>query len=242
MSWGPNSFSLGRAAVALLAAGAAVSAAANVLVVRSAGPSVGAYPAGRSLPDNARIALQPGDLVTVLGAGGTRTFRGPGTFSPGATVRAGTQTLAANDGRRARIGAVRTGGIVPRGPTIWHVDVSQGGTFCLLPDEANVMLWRSDGTARGQVTITPPGGRPTTLQWPAGETILAWSPGGPLSGGTYTFTQPGVAVPTRITFRTLAAEPTDLESVAAALIANGCQDQLDVLVDSQADPSPGSGS
>jgi hypothetical protein len=237
LSWGPNSFVRGAAIAAALAA---TSAAANVLVVRSAGPSAGSYPAGRSLPDNARITLKAGDSLTVLGPSGTRSFRGPGTFSPSAAVRAGPQTVASSDGRRARVGAVRQGGIVPHGPTIWHVDPNQGGTFCLLPNEANVMLWRADGSSAGRVTITPPGGRPRTLQWAAGETILAWPPGGALSGGTYTFAQEGVAVPTQITFRTLATEPTDLAGVAAALIANGCQDQLDVLVESQTDPS-GSG-
>jgi hypothetical protein len=239
LSWGPNSFVPHRVAIAALVATAAVSAAANVLVVRSSGPSAKSYPAGRSLPDNARITLQAGDTVVVLGGGGTRTFRGPGSFA--ATASGSARVAAAGDGRRARIGAVRSGGIVPRGPTIWHVDVSQGGTFCLLPDEADVMLWRPDGGARTRLTITPPGGQPRTVQWPAGETILAWSPGGALAGGAYSFAQEGVAVPTQITFRTLAAEPTDLESVAAALISNGCQDQLDVLVESQADPSSGSG-
>jgi hypothetical protein len=231
LSWGPNSFALSRAAIAALVVTIAVPAAANVIVVRSSNP---AYPAGRSLPDNAQITLRANDTVVVLGAGGTRTFRGAGTF---AASGLGARTAAASDGRRARIGAVRQGGIVPHGPTIWHVDPNQGGTFCLLPNEPNIMLWRADGSSRGRVAITPPGGQALTLQWRSGETIIAWSPAGALSDGTYTFTQEGVAVPTRITFRTLATEPTDLEAVAAALIANGCQDQLDVLVDSQAEPS-----
>ena len=42
-----------------------------------------------------------------------------------------------------------------------------------------------------------------------------------------------VAVPVTITFRVLASEPRDVEGVAQALIANGCQGQLDVLVESQ---------
>lgn len=234
MFWGPNSFALSRAAIAALAVTAASSAAANVIVVRSTNP---AYPPGRSLPDNSQLNLRANDTVVVLGAGGTRTFRGAGTF---AVSGAAPRTAAANDGRRARIGAVRQGGIVPHGPTIWHVDPNQGGTFCVLPDEPNVLLWRADGSSAGRVTITPPGGQPRTLQWPAGETILTWSPGGALASGAYSFAQEGVAVPTQITFRTLAAEPTDLEGVASALIASGCQDQLDVLVESQADSSGGS--
>src|ERR1044072_4364883 len=86
LSWDRNK--LGRTALAALLAAGAASAAANVLVVRSAGPSARPYPAGRSLADNARITLQAGDSLVILGPTGTRTFRGPGTFSPSAAVQA----------------------------------------------------------------------------------------------------------------------------------------------------------
>jgi hypothetical protein len=239
LSWDRNK--LGRVALAALLAAAAGSAAANVLVVRSAGPSARAYPAGRSLPDNAQIALQAGDTLVVLGSTGTRTFRGPGNFSPSAAVRAGPRTLAANDGRRARIGAVRNAGIVPRSPTIWHVDVTQSGTICLA-GTGNVMLWRPDAGVATTLAITPPGGQPRNAPWPAGQATLAWPSGMPVvNGGAYSFAQPGVAAPVQITFRTLDTEPTDLQAVAAALIANGCQEQLDVLVETQPDLSPPAG-
>src|SRR6185295_8495456 len=221
LSWDRNK--LGRAALAMLLAAGAASAAANVLVVRSAGPSARAYPAGRALPDNARITLRAGDTLVILGGTGTRTFRGPGTFSPSAAVQAGPRTLASNDGRRARIGAVRNAGIVPRSPTIWHVDVSQSGTICLA-GTSNVMLWRPDAGVPTTLTITPPGGRPQSAQWPAGQATLAWPRGLPIvDGGAYSFRQAGVAVPTQLTFRTLGTEPADLQAVAAALLANGCQ-------------------
>jgi len=41
-----------------------------------------------------------------------------------------------------------------------------------------------------------------------------------------------------VTFRMLAREPADMQSVAQALIDNGCQGQLDVLVETQPDLSP----
>lgn len=237
MSWGPNR-SLGRVA-ALLAAAAAMPAAANVLVVRSTGPSAAAYPAGRSLPDNARLALRDGDAVIVLGTGGTRTFRGPGIFSPGSAVQAGGRTFAAADGRRARIGAVRGAGIVPHSPTIWHVDVTQSGTFCLA-SASHVMLWRPDATVPVTLTIAGGGGAPRTLHWAAGQATLAWPAALPIANGSsFSIAQSNVAVPTQVTFRTLAREPSDLEGVASALIANGCQGQLDVLVESQPDQSSG---
>jgi hypothetical protein len=239
LSWDPNKLALGTAVLAALIA--AAPAAANVLVVRSSGPSAAAYPVGRSLPDNARITLRAGDNLVVLGAAGTRSFRGPGTFSPGTAALAGARTIASSDGRRARIGAVRSAGIVPRGPTIWHVDVTQSGTFCLA-SASNVMLWRPDASTRTTLTVTGPGARPRTAQWAAGRATLAWPAGAPIANGaTYSFGQSGVAVPTQITFRVLGGELADLEGVAAALIANGCQDQLDVLVESQPDLSTPSG-
>lgn len=239
MSWGPNK-AYRRIAAAVLLAAAAMPAAASVLVVRSTGPSAAAYPPGRSLPDNARLALRAGDTVIVLGAGGTRSFRGPGTFSPGAAIQAGGPALAAADGRRARIGAVRSAGIVPHGPTIWHVDVTQSGTFCL--SRANhVMLWRPDATLPTTLTITGAAGPPRTLRWAAGQTTLAWPAALPIANGSsFNIAQSNVAVPTQVTFRTLAREPADLAGVASALIANGCQNQLDILVESQPDQSSGS--
>lgn len=229
MSWVPNKPVRRRLAVAAALVAVAAPAAANVIVVRSSGPSAASYRPGQSLPDNARITLRQGDQVMILANGGTRTFRGPGTFSPNSRVATAT---VSNGGRIARIGAVRDAGIVPRGPTIWHVDVTQSGTFCLA-GTGNVQLWRPDATAPLRLGVSGPGGT-RNLDWAAGSPTRAWPRATPITdGATYSFSQPGVAVPTRITFRLLTAEPRDVQAVAAALIANGCQGQLDVLVESQ---------
>lgn len=238
MSWGQNSFTLRRAALAALLVTSATATAANVLVVRSSGPSAAAYKAGRSLPDNARITLRPGDTVVVLTSGGTRTFRGPGTFSPNAAVRAGPRVATAADGRRARVGAVRNAGVLPRGGTIWDVDVTQSGTFCVVGSRP-VLLWRPDASLPITLQIITHDGASRSVQWAAGQPTLAWPSGTQLSsGGAYSFRMPGVAVPVQITFRTLASEPADLDGVAAALIENGCEGQLDLLIETQ----PGAGS
>jgi hypothetical protein len=236
LSWGPNS-SFARAALGALLVASALPAAANVLVVRSSGPSAAAYPAGRSLPDNARLTLRAGDSVIVLGAGGTRAFRGPGVFSPSAAVQAGGPTLA--NGQRARIGAVRDAGIVPHSPTIWHVDVSQSGNFCL-SSPSRVMMWRPDASGPATFTITAAGGASRNVRWASGQATAAWPTTVPITNGaTFTIAQSGVAVPTQVTFRMLAREPADTQSVASALIANGCQGQLDVLVQTQPQLSSG---
>lgn len=231
LSWGPNSSILRRALIAAALLSTAGTAAANVLVVRSTNAS---YRAGQSLPDNAQITLRAGEQVMILANGGTRTFRGPGTFSPNARVANATLN---NGGRVARIGAVRDAGIVPRGPTIWHVDVTQSGTFCLA-SASNVMLWRPDASAPVRYTIRGPGGS-RTLNWSANEPTIAWPGGAPTDGTTYTINQPGVAVPVTITFRVLGSALRDVEGVASALIANGCQGQLDVLVESQPQQTAG---
>jgi hypothetical protein len=219
-------------AALLAAAAAATPAAANVLVVRSSGPSASAYPAGRSLADNARIQLRAGDTLVLLGASGTRTFRGPITTAANAAVQAGTRTVDASNGRRARIGAVRSAGIVPVSPTtIWQIDVTQGGNMCLA-DTSGVMLWRPDATQATTLSISGPAGT-QAVSWPAGHATVEWPAGLPLADDAdYQLQQTGVAVPTRIHVKALGSEPANVQAVAQALIANGCQEQLDLLVDS----------
>ena len=231
MSWGQNKLFLGKAATAALLVTAAASAAANVLVVRSAGPSAKSYPAGRSLGDNARIALRGGDTLVVLDARGTRTFRGPGNFTAGASPR-GARTADASTGRRARIGAVRSAGILPNSPTtIWDIDVSQSGNVCL-PGPENVMLWRPDASQATTLSIRGPDGASGEVRWPAGSATAAWPAALRIAnGGTYQLRASGTAVPARITVRALGSQPTDIQGVAQALIANECREQLDLLVD-----------
>lgn len=227
LSWVPNSRFLRRAFVAAALLSTAGTAAANVLIVRSTNP---AYRAGQSVPDNTRFTLRAGETLMVLARGGTRTFRGPGTYAAN-SAGGGPVLVADANGRQARVGAIRDAGVLPTGLTIWHVDVAQSGTFCLT-GTSNVMLWRADASAPVRYTIAGPGGT-RTLNWSANEPTAAWPGAAVANGATYTISQPGVAVPVTITFRVLASQPNDVEGVASALIANGCQGQLDVLVESQ---------
>lgn len=221
----------GRLALAALLSSIAVPAAANVLVVRSQGPSAQAYPAGRSLADNAGIQLRAGDTLVVLDARGTRTFRGPGNFTAAGPATQGTR-IAENNGRRARIGAVRSAGFVASSPTtIWHVDVTQSATMCLA-NPTNAMLWRPDSSAPAALAISGPGGT-RTVQWAAGRATIAWPADLPIAnGGAWQVRLGSEPVPSTITFRTLDSAPGDMPAVAEALIRNGCQEQLDLLVDS----------
>jgi hypothetical protein len=232
LSWGQNKLSLTRLAAAALLVTGAASAAANVLVVRSSGPSAKSFPPGKSLPNNARIPLRAGDTIVLLSAGGTRTFRGPGTFSPAQAVQAGPRIAQGRNGQTARIGAVRSAGILPTSPTtIWQVDVSQGGTMCLA-NTTDLMLWRPDSERQATITIIGHDGASHDVIWPAGSATAAWPASMPIAdGATYQLRQAGVAVPTRVTFKTLQSVPEDnVQGVAEALIRNQCQEQLDLLV------------
>src|SRR6476620_2151726 len=111
---------LAGAAMALMGS----SAMASVVIVKSLGPSSKAYPPGKTLPESAKITLQGGDVLTVLGPNSAQTMRGPGNFD------AKQVTLASAAGRRGRFGALRAAEVA-KNPSIWDVDVSQSGKVCI---------------------------------------------------------------------------------------------------------------
>ena len=246
MSW--NSFVKPSAAIiALTIAGAslAAGASAETIVVRSSGPSMNAYPPGKALPDTARILLKANDQVVILDSRGTRTLRGPGTFSPvvsanqPADLRA---TFADVSGRRARPGAVR--GMVPasasaaRSPNIWFVDIGRSSTTCVT-DPTRVTLWRPDRVADATVTVTGANGASAAVKWAAGESSQAWPGALPVTqGAEYRLSWPGATEPTVLKFAVLGANATGLEGMASALIKNGCDAQLDLLIETVAIPDP----
>ena len=125
------------AAVAL--AFASTAGVANVVVVKSLGPSAKSYPPGKTLPETAKISLQGGDVVTVLGPASAQTLRGPGNFD------AKQVALASAAGQRGRFGALRAIEVA-HNPTIWDIDVNAGGKVCVA-DQAKLQLWRGDSEA-----------------------------------------------------------------------------------------------
>jgi hypothetical protein len=236
LSWGPNRSGFVRTAVIVLLASAATAVSADILVVRSAGPSAKSFPPGRSLPEAGKVTLKANDTVVVLDARGTRTLRGPGIFSPGGPAqtasRADITRLTGTAPRRARIGAVRgVGGTNDRNPSIWHVDIAKSSTVCLA-DRGNVQLWRSDSARPARLTISGSGGRSQNIELPAGVATATWPSQLPLAdGATYQVSWAGAGKPTILKFKTLPANPGGLEDMASSLIQNNCQAQLDRLIE-----------
>ena len=223
----------GAAALALFGASVAM---ADVLVVRATGPSARSYPAGKSLADAAKVTLQANDTLVVLDARGTRTLRGPGTFTPGGPAQASRTSLASvTPQRRARIGAVRSVGMassnVPRSPSIWHVDVAKSSNICVT-DPAHVTLWRANSARPVELTVTPNSGRARTVSLAGGQATAPWPADLAIADGAgYRLGWAGAPAPTTITFRTLPAKPTALNDMAASLIQHGCDAQLDLLIE-----------
>ncbi|WP_232476011.1 hypothetical protein [Flavisphingomonas formosensis] len=232
---------------------AAGAASAEVLVVRSSGPSAGSYPPGRQLPDATSIALKANDMIVLLDGAGTRTLRGPGTFSAAASSdqASGTRnTLTAlvtqRAERRARIGAVRgetevSANEPARSPNIWYTDVRRSGRVCVREGSTPV-LWRPDIRQPLNATITGPDGSQTPVTWSAGQAAAAWPAAAKLAlNGDYALTWQKGEKPTKLTFVAIGIEPAGIEDMASALIRNGCQAQLDLLIETVALPETKSG-
>lgn len=235
MVWGDVRIARGLAACLMLLP---AIAEANVLVVRAVGPSAGAYPAGRSLPDTAKLSLRAGDQITLLDDRGTRALKGPGVFTAaGGAAAQGATALAALVGqrseRRARIGAVRNiasddAPVATRRPNIFVVDVGQNGATCLA-DPKSVTLWRSDTNAVGTTTITGAGGASAKLNWGRGQSTQAWPASLPVTDGV-SYHLAGPAASTTVRLKLLKSQPSGLQDMASMLIAADCKGQLDALI------------
>ncbi|MEI6487146.1 MAG: hypothetical protein WCO11_12910 [Sphingomonadales bacterium] len=222
---------------ALLAGSGA--AAAGPLVVRAAGPSAAQFKPGQRLGD-APVTLKLGDSIVVLDAKGTRSFAGPGTFSLTAASAEAQQVafadlLVQRPARRARIGAVRAAGHdqgPPTPPGVWALDIGVSDTVCVI-DPASIALWRADTTASQTLTVSREDGAAASFTFGPGQALATLPPAvagkpGPLriSGGKTKIV---------LTLKTVAAQ-ADVEALAAALVAAGCQSQFQRLAANTVQP------
>jgi hypothetical protein len=212
-----------------------------VLVVRSSGPSARNFPPGKSLDDNGKVSLKANDTLVVLDARGTRTLKGPGTFTPGGPAKAASSmsSLSAVTGAsrgRARVGAVRSVGMGPSKPSMWQLDVTKSSNMCVA-SPAGLTLWRPDTSKPGVMTLTGQAGSSRQLKWAAGQRTQSWPSDLPISNGAdYRLSWEGASAPTRVQFRTLPKWPNALEETASTLIQNGCTAQLDLLIETARAP------
>jgi hypothetical protein len=204
---------------------ASTAGVANVVVVKSLGPSAKAYPPGKTLPESAKISLQGGDVVTVLGPASAQILRGPGNFD------AKQVALASAAGQRGRFGALRAVEVA-HNPSIWDIDVSSGGKVCVA-DASKLQLWRGDSEATATIQIRSADGKSQELSWAAGKALTAWPSALPIrSGASYQVEWPDTGEKSSIDVVTVSNPPSDLVGAAQVLLQNGCQKQLDLLVES----------
>lgn len=215
---------------------ATTTASASVLVVRSTGPSAILYPAGKALGDAQTIRLKLNDMVVLLDSRGTRTLRGPGSFSTSA-ASSGTSasSLAAVTGqvgtRRARVQAVRGG---PSGATggrnVWQADVSRSGSLCVA-NPADLGLYRASAATETDITLTDDSsGKSGIVHFDVGQSIARW-PADLTVGPGSTIRVKGAGDPATLSVKMISPVPSGLEGMAQSFIRNDCNAQLDVLID-----------
>ncbi|MEW4467955.1 hypothetical protein AB1K62_09010 [Parasphingorhabdus sp. JC815] len=236
---------------AILLVGVSGAAVAQNMVIRSTGPSAKSYPAGKKLSSNAKLKLKKLDRVTILGKSGTRVFKGPGTYSlnKSANNRSSSSTRLSSfinnrGSSRARTGAVRSAGVgmadaEPQNPNLWFLDVTKGGKFCVA-DASTLVLWRPDYTGSATADIVEPNdGVVTKVSWQKGNPLKSWPIAeAPLQdGASYRLIGSNVEKSVEVNFVMLNEAPQNLDEAAAALIANDCQSQLDLLVETLGDGS-----
>jgi hypothetical protein len=227
---------LGVATISLFAASQAM---AGSMVVRSSGPSAKAYPTGKALPSDSKLSLKPGDMITVLDSGGTRVLKGPGVVAvSGSAAASGTgfaQLLANTGARQSRTGATRSaiGGGLARSPNVWYVDATKNGNQCVT-DPASLALWRPDNSKAGNISISSLNdGKSVTLDYRPGQDVRPWPVADmPVTeGAQFKITMADGKTPSTIKVVLSNAAPEGLDGVAASLLAKGCSNQMDVLVE-----------
>ena len=228
------------------------AAHAQSVIVRSSGPSATTYPQGKKLAANTKVTLKAGDKLTVLDKAGTRILAGPGAFTldnrvsrdAGAVSRV-TGAIASN-GARTRTGAVRGApgparaiGASNAPDSVWYIDVSKGGAYCIA-NPASVVLWRPNRAEEANAKLSAVGGKPVDIVWKKGNPLKLWPSANlpVVEGGRYTFSDP-VGPSVTLVLHLLPVVPTDDLAVAGMLADKGCTAQLDVFANA-ATPASGS--
>jgi hypothetical protein len=82
-----------------------------------------------------------------------------------------------------------------------------------------------------KINIRSADGKSQQIDWAAGKTATLWPNALPVaSGAEYQIEWPDTGDKSSVTFVTVANAPADLVGAAQVLIENGCEHQLDLLV------------
>jgi hypothetical protein len=206
----------------------ASGAVAQVVVLFARGPSAAAYPAGRVLPANQVLSLKAGDQVELLDGAGSHIVAGP------AIVTAGHVPAKVRDeligvflkAQRTRPGIAATRGFDIGGegaPSLWQADVSLDGVVCVLPD-VTPGLWRGGQEPRNVVIRRVATGETRSLVVPAAG--APWPDALPTTEDEHYDVVLADGTTTALSWKVISPAPTDLESLASALLERGCYDQL----------------
>ena len=234
MCWGKRTAAAALAGLVMFA-----GAAQAGVVVKASGPSAGQYPVGKKLDDAATVNLRAGDSITVLTANGTKVITGPGQFTVGVRGESKRSTFAvltrqaANT--RVRTGAVRSGTstAAPMNPSLWNMDVTKPGKFCLA-NASQVTFWRPV-TAGERTYVLGSGQSDYLVQVKFADGAAQASLSGqqlPLDASqTYRLSSEAGGAPRPVEFVLLSRVPDTADGLAAMLAEKGCDAQLTMLSD-----------
>jgi hypothetical protein len=115
---------------------------------------------------------------------------------------------------------------------VWDVDVTQSGKVCVT-SARNIQLWRPDSDSSSTVQIRSADGKAQDLSWAAGKALTAWPASLPMNtGATYDVEWPASGDKSKLEMVVVQNPPADMMGAAQVLIQNGCQNQLELLVQS----------
>lgn len=234
MCWGKRTAAAALAGLVMFA-----GAAQAGVVVKASGPSAGQYPVGKKLDDSASVSLKAGDSITVLTANGTKVITGPGQFTVGVRGESKRSTFAVltrqASGARVRTGAVRSGAsaAAPMNPSLWNMDVTQPGKFCLA-NASQITFWRPV-TAGERVYVLGSGKSDYLVQVKFADGAAQASLAGdqlPLAtNGSYRLSNESGGAPQPVEFVLLDTVPDTADGLASVLAEKGCNAQLTMLSD-----------
>lgn len=220
---------------------------AEFRVLRAIGPSASRLPSGTALSRTARLRLERGDSVHLLGSGGTRVLRGPGEFR--LDRRTFNPPRRPADVRRI-VAAYRDEGWIPNIWILWTPNENQDGPtysgsvrFCT-PDPGRIVV-----NARSPITIA--GAGPEAGRFPFDREVMSWGAFGIWQREQDTPAAPHVlhleesGLDLAVTIVALPSKPSSAMEAAELLARHDCQQQLeylgywaaDAVFDSQEEPS-----